>query len=644
MNDGNKNQTKKGALQRLEEELYKKNANLFRRGARKQLHMHDVSARSDWDAEQKLPRKPLLTKNKIPLALKIFIASLAFFIVAAGISLFVFFGGANLVSTRNVDISMTGPVSIEAGTEFSFHILIENKNDANLESTDLIIEYPEGAQFQGSSLFGSLRERKSIGTINAHKTYEDDIPLALFGQEGDRKEVKVTLEYRVVGSNAIFVASKNYAVFISSSPITLTVSGKREIVSGQELELEIKVVSNSSDVVKNLLLSVDYPFGFSFTEGAPRPTFGNTVWKLGDINPRAERFIRIRGILEGQDGDEKVFTIKSGTGSASEERAIGILYGSLIESVLIARPSLGVQFFLDGESLSRFVMKMGKESKAQITWINNSPIKITNAQITARLIGDVLDKQSVTTRDGFYNSSDNTITWDKNTKPELGGIEPGARGTIEFTFAPLSAGRQGAPAKNPTINIEISISGEQFGEAGKAGNVQNTISRVASISSDVAIAQRGLYYSGPFTNVGPIPPRVEKETTYTVLWTVINSSNVVRGAVVVATLPSYVRWVDAIYPQGEQVAFNATDRIVSWKLGDVAAGTGIIVAPREAAFQIALLPSLSHLDQTPLLVSGALFEGTDSFTGVRLSAQGRAVDTKLDTDPQFKTGDDKVVP
>ena len=91
-----------------------------------------------------------------------------------------------------------------------------NKNDANLESTDLIIEYPEGAQFQGSSLFGSLRERKSIGTINAHKTYEDDIPLALFGQEGDRKEVKVTLEYRVVGSNAIFVASKNYAVFITA--------------------------------------------------------------------------------------------------------------------------------------------------------------------------------------------------------------------------------------------------------------------------------------------------------------------------------------------------------------------------------------------------------------------------------------------
>ena len=128
-----------------------------------------------------------------------------------------------------------------------------------------------------------------------------------------------------------------------------------------------------------------------------------------------------------------------------------------------------------------------------------------------------------------------------------------------------------------------------------------------------------------------------------IVWTVVNSSNMLRGGEVKATLPSYVRWIGIVAPPQEQVIFNETERTVLWKLGDVTVGTGITIPAREVSFQIGFLPSVSHIGEVPLIVSGALFEATDSFAGVNVNAQGRAVDTRLDTDPQFSIDESKVV-
>ena len=44
---------------------------------------------------------------------------------------------------------------------------------------------------------------------------------------------------------------------------------------------------------------------------------------------------------------------------------------------------------------------------------------------------------------------------------------------------------------------------------------------------------------GTFTNTGPIPPKAEAETTYTVTWAVTNPLNNLTDVRVSAILPSY---------------------------------------------------------------------------------------------------------
>ena len=62
-----------------------------------------------------------------------------------------------------------------------------------------------------------------------------------------------------MGSNAIYHKEKDYDVRISTSPINVNGEHVEKILSGEEIEIEIDISSNSTEDVGNLALKVDYP-------------------------------------------------------------------------------------------------------------------------------------------------------------------------------------------------------------------------------------------------------------------------------------------------------------------------------------------------------------------------------------------------
>ena len=628
------------ALERLQKKLYRKNESS---SSSEPFALHPNAERGAEDWQEAREPAPLMVRKKT-YTNTILVSAVIFFAVSVGISVFIFLGGGNIVSTRNVDISISGPVSVSAGEEAAFQILIENRNNVALEFSDLLIEYPEGTVVAGSPGESSLRVRRSVGTISSGNILKEAARATFFGSEGEEKKVQVTLEYRVQGSNAIFVVEKEYDVFISSSPIRLSVKNPEEIISGQPFDIEVTVASNAAEVIQNLLLAVDYPFGFSFVEANPKTSFGNDVWEVGDLAPHSERVIRIRGVLAGQDNDQKVFSVSVGISDSVGGRTIDVPYASLVPQVVVARPSLGVQLFLGGGSPDTYVAEHGVSASGDISWINNTPNKITNARIEVTFKGDTLNRQSVSSREGFYRSVDNTLVWDKETLPELAEISSGGSGGTTFSFAPLGIAQlAGAVFKNSTIELVVKVSGTRLLEDGGVSDITSSVTKQIKVNSAIGVNQKALHYVGAFTNTGPLPPEVEKETTYTVVWTFVNSSNNVSGGDVMATLPSYIRWTGNVSPSLERVSFNSADRSVRWDLGDVAPGVGITLPAREVSFQIGFLPSIAHVDLAPFLITEAVFSGVDDFTGRNVRAEARSLDIRLTADPQFKLGQDKVV-
>src|SRR3989344_4184070 len=79
-----------------------------------------------------------VAESRHSIVKKFFAIALVLFVVSAGAAAFVFFGGANFISSENVDIKVVGPISVGGGQERSFDINIINSNNTPLESVSLL--------------------------------------------------------------------------------------------------------------------------------------------------------------------------------------------------------------------------------------------------------------------------------------------------------------------------------------------------------------------------------------------------------------------------------------------------------------------------------------------------------------------------
>ena len=306
--------------------------------------------------------------NKTSMIKKIFIGSIIFFIFALGFVAFTFYRGSNVISAENINLEITGPVSVKGGESFDLGVNIKNKSETEIESASLLVEYPKGAYASFDSQDELIRTRKEIGTVSLSNPVSVNIPLVLFGEENSEKEINFTLEFRFKGSGATLEKSEVYKVKISSSPINLSFSVPKETSSKQEFNTVVDVESNSNKLIKNLLLKVDYPFGFTFKGASPEPVSGENIWDMGDLSPTDKKTITIRGTIDGQEGDEKVFKTSVGTKSKDSSDSIGTLYNFDSESTVIKKPFLGIDLLLDGNTAPECISKSGKSIRTDILW------------------------------------------------------------------------------------------------------------------------------------------------------------------------------------------------------------------------------------------------------------------------------------
>jgi hypothetical protein len=75
----------------------------------------------------------------------------------------------------------------------------------------------------------------------------------LFGEKDTDKIFKFTLEYRPSGSNAILAATGEGVVRLLQSPLEVSINLPKETSAGEEITLEVSVVSNAEAVVKIFL-------------------------------------------------------------------------------------------------------------------------------------------------------------------------------------------------------------------------------------------------------------------------------------------------------------------------------------------------------------------------------------------------------
>jgi hypothetical protein len=627
----------KSRIERLKRALYSRDENVVPKEKRTPVSEKEYDVPQNWGAPQSFDlTSEEMVKHDNTFFNKFLVISLIFFFIALGLAVFIFFGGLNMISSNNLDLKITAPSSISSGEEFDMSISIVNGNRTDLEVTNLFIDYPDGAENPTGDNGALTHEKINLGVIPKGGTKNYSVRALLFGEKDSVKTFSLRIEYQVKGSNATFSKEKTYEVGIGSSPLLLNVSYPKEINSGQEMTLSIDITSNSPVVIKNALIKVDYPYGFTYKSSNIKPLRDNSVWNIGDLKNGDKKTLNVTGILVGQNMEDRSFRVSAGTPDSSASNDFDNSLAQTDAVVGIRKSFFGLSL----EAGTNAVVKFGQPINIAIKYQNTLPDQVVNSRITATLSGNALDRNAVSAGDGgFFQSIDNKVLWDKNSTNSLNLMQPGEQSQVSVSVASFNNPAQIRAIKNPHIDLHVVMTGDRTGS--DAASVSSSADISIKILSTIELTAKTFRDSGPFNNTGLIPPRADKETTYTVTLNLTNTTNDLKNTVVTAILPAGVSWKAETSPGTERISYNPDNRTVTWNLGNVSSGVGFNYSPKSVSFKVGLTPSLNQVGSSPFLVTQIDAIATDSYTNTTIETAAPGV-TTVYGDPTFRQGNEIV--
>jgi hypothetical protein len=474
----------------------------------------------------------------------------------------------------------------------------------------------------------------TVGDLGPGKAAVKNVSAVIFGEENQVYTIPVALEYKTENSNAVFVKKMDYVLTVTTSPISVTATSVSELSSGQPLTVSVSVRSNASKPLEDVALRAEYPFGFSVTKTSVESD--NGLFLLGSFEPGQEKKVTVTGVLTGENNDERVFHWSAGSVANSTGSTLGVIFATAQSEVTITRPFLDISLTLDGNGSGTPTVSAGKTVQGVVQWRNTLNVPILDSQITVALSGTAFDPNSVSSQNGFYQSADTTIRFDRDTNSGLRSIAPGDTGVGTFSFD-IKSGTTLAELRNPSVTLTVSASGRRVNEAGVPDTLSSSLTRSMKIATGLNLSSRAVRTVGPFTNTGPWPPTPDTETTYTIMLTAINDVNSIGGATATMTLPAYVRFTGLTSPNDGSITYVDSTRTVKWTIGEMAPGTS-----KQGAFQVAFLPSISQKGTSPNLVSAQTLTGTDRFTQTVVTSTAYPVSTQTTTDPAYDISDGSV--
>ena len=622
---------KKDRIETLKDVLYSKDENNLLNRRR-----HVLKSRKDfydtptsWKEEDK-------KELRIPYE-KILLGTFIFFILSLGFTFFKFFGGSNIISGNNIDILVSGPVSVSGGEEFSLNVEVKNNNNIDLQVVDLQVEFPDGTRNTDDLSRELKRYSEILGSIDVGNSEERIIKAVLFGEENSQKEISINVEYRIPGSNAVFNKQKIYSLLVNSSPVNIKIVGVDEVNSNQQEDFEVEIVSNSLTKINDLVLKIDYPFGFNIISSNPISNEkNNNIFVLGDLEPGGKRTIKISTIIQGQGGENRIIKFIVGTPQEGDNAIIKVPFSITSKEVAIKESFISLDFGLNGLLGDKISIRNGNNVESIIAWKNNLSEKIYNMSVKLKISGLALDKSSVEVEGGFYDSYTNTIIFDKQYNENFSIIKPADSGILKFNFNILpQVSKPQVSFSNSVIKIETVVTGSLIDEEATRSEVLFSNSKDIRVTSDINLLSRAFRTVGPFENTGPIPPKVDNKTTYTITWTVTNSFNNLKDVKVTSFLSPNIGWIGNMDPENKKVVFNSDTGEIIWDIGDMKMDTGDKNPAETVSFQVFIIPSASQIGKEVNLLEETIVSGVDVFSDEKIVNSKPLINTNIISDPSY---------
>jgi uncharacterized repeat protein (TIGR01451 family) len=533
-----------------------------------------------------------------------------FIVVIGGFFLFWLYRGS-MFSKEILRLEILGPETAKMGEEIEYTIRYKNNGNFVLENPKFIFDMPENSLTEDSK----TRIIQDLEDIYPGDEEVIKIKTRLLGKEGDLKTAKVALSYVPKNLTVRYESDTSFTTKIEEVQITLDFDLPSKIEKEKETQYSINYFSNIDYPLENLSLKIAPVAGFDFISSDPVSLDGSE-WKLNTLNKAEGGRVNIKGKASASTDQKLTFFVELGMWR----------YGNFITikeatiDIEIIQPLLFISQQVNGSS--SYVALPGETLHYQIFFRNIGSTPFDNLFMITKLDGSALDFSSILARDGQVQPNDNMIVWDYKQVVQLRHLDVQEEGSVNF-YVKLRDDwtPSGADINNTTITNEVNIS-------------QITQKFTIKVNSGLVISQKAHYKSSDIENSGPVPPKIEKATTYTITWDIKNYFNDTKNVKVKAILPNNVSLTGKIMPPNESsnFTFDSVSREIVWSPGDILAGTGVRGDPYTISFQVSLTPSASQKGLIAPLIGPAQISAENQFTNTIITAQDFSINTSLPDD------------
>lgn len=584
---------------------------------------------------------PELSQPSLPQAVRFFspnqkkiliVSSVVFFAILA-LSGAIFYYWLTSFKKSLIDFNISGPTQVSSGEAGTYIISYWNNTNQILQNAALVMRYPQDTIAGDNKIIQNI----DLGSIGIGGGGKQEITIAFAGPDKSIQKFSAILSYKPQNTTSTFENEAIKEVAIAGSALSVDFKAPETTLSNVKNVYTLHYKNNTDKVFQNVSIEATYPSEFNFVSSDQTPAENNNVWKLGDLNPNEEGDITILGTLKNSQ-------------NASFGLAIGVVKNnkfykfsqSSFQVNLIALP-LKMDISVNDQSSS--AVNPGDQLRFKIHYENGAGIALSDVILKAKLEGLMFNFSGLKTS-GNFNGVDNTITWNAGNFPEFKSLSPSSSGDVEFqvyvkpqyvirTFKDKNFSlKVSAVMETPTVPPSLAV---------KSLSVSNEFSIKVNTKPELKVT--GYYYDSLIKNSGPLPPKVNQTTTYTLHWQITNFSNDTNNTIVKAVLPEGVSWLNKKAGAGAAtLEYNERSGELVWNAGDVAAGTGMLLDPYEVAFQVGLTPSANKINTTVPLLSESTLTAKDAFTGADILVTVPGLRTDLPDDPNIGLTRSRVQP
>lgn len=573
------------------------------------------------DNEGHLPdmRKMKIKKNHSGFKTFFILLLLGGLLSAAAWAGFFFMPNSKKFAENQINLTISGPKNVVAGTTTTYKIYYENNQSLTLTKATLNVQYPKGFVFLSSDPVSknSGHTEWNLDKIGPYKKREITISGFTYGSLNQQQSWRVFLTYQPENFGSELQKAAILDVAVDQSPFSLAVSGPSKTIIGNASEYTFTVKKEFDSRVSKLELRPAWPVNFFITSSSP-PLTKDYKWIIEPNKTVSSTSLAASNWIFKIIGKFSSSTLDAGDISGALSTAVNNNAFALSDAKItteLTQNDLDFNLAING-SLANFSSQPGDNLNITLSLKNQSSNNLNNVSLKLTLDAPSAKKQSLLDWSKIEDKYDGDvrgiqlsdilrrgeITWNKTKITELAKINKDREVSIDVRLPIKDSASFNLSDFNTSSQI-TALAEISFKDSDGVSHTYSSNQIIITVNSDLKFETRD--------TVSPSGSGQKHQIT----WVLTNTFHPLKNLTLSADVYGDVKVEPASPAPAGEVKSDPASKKITWTIPEMPEGVDVLALP----IQI----TLNSINPTQeLLVSKTHVQAEDTVTGEKLDFMG----------------------